>query len=479
MAIKKYAGDRFTGLSGDTKPLDVGDGALFSETDTGKIYVKVSGSYVEQSGVSGYSGYSGAAGVGYILSFVDGDLSTGVLTVNHNLGVKQNVIQVYDNNDLLINPDNTTLVSTTQCTIDLTNFGTLTGTWYVVVSNGGASGYSGISGYSGVGTSGFSGISGYSGVDGADGTSGYSGYSGISGFSGAGISGYSGISGFSGVDGATGTSGYSGYSGISGYSGYSGGGGGYVVSFVDGDLSAGILAVTHNLGIKENAVEVYDNTSKLIIPDVVTAVNTTSLTIDLTTYGTLTGTWYAVVTNGGASGYSGFSGISGYSGSDGQSGYSGISGYSGADGASGYSGISGYSGDIAVLNTSPGSDLTASGLTNGFTAGENVAFGNVVYFKSDGKMWKAKGDAVATMPCVSLAIATITADNPGNFLQLGYARNDAWAWTVGGLLYVDVTTGGTMTQTRPTTAGNQVQIVGYAVSADVIYFSSNFVFVEV
>lgn len=47
MAITKYAGDRYVGLSSDTKPTNVLDGAIFTETDTLKIFLLVSGSWEE------------------------------------------------------------------------------------------------------------------------------------------------------------------------------------------------------------------------------------------------------------------------------------------------------------------------------------------------------------------------------------------------------------------------------------------------
>jgi len=40
MAIKRYAGDRFVGLSTDTKPTNVPDGATFWESDTLRLYIK-------------------------------------------------------------------------------------------------------------------------------------------------------------------------------------------------------------------------------------------------------------------------------------------------------------------------------------------------------------------------------------------------------------------------------------------------------
>jgi hypothetical protein len=163
----------------------------------------------------------------------------------------------------------------------------------------GYSGYSGsgVSGYSGLGLSGYSGYSGYSGI------SGYSGYSGRSGYSGSGISGYSGSSGISG---------YSGYSGRSGYSGAVGPAGvgtGYSTTFTDANLSSGILTVTHNLANFYNQVQIFDNNNTQIIPDSVVLISTTQLTVDLSSFGTLPGTWSVVVSNGGgASGYSGYSG---------------------------------------------------------------------------------------------------------------------------------------------------------------------------
>jgi hypothetical protein len=47
-------------------------------------------------------------------------------------------------------------------------------------------------------------------------------------------------------------------------------------------------------------------------------------------------------------------------------------------------------------------------------------------------------------------------------------RNDAWAWTAGGQIYLSATVGG-LTQTAPATSGDKVQQVGFAISADVMY----------
>ena len=45
MAVSKYAGDKYVGLSSDSKPNNVVDGAVFYETDTKYVYEKISGTW--------------------------------------------------------------------------------------------------------------------------------------------------------------------------------------------------------------------------------------------------------------------------------------------------------------------------------------------------------------------------------------------------------------------------------------------------
>ena len=75
----------------------------------------------------------------------------------------------------------------------------------------------------------------------------------------------------------------------------SGGSSGYTTDFDNSDLASGILTVTHNLGTKYHLVAIYNNSDALIIPDGVTLSSTSALTVDLTTFGTITGTWNVVV----------------------------------------------------------------------------------------------------------------------------------------------------------------------------------------
>ena len=63
-------------------------------------------------------------------------------------------------------------------------------------------------------------------------------------------------------------------------------------TFVAGDLSSvGILAIGHSLTIAAPNVSVYDNNDNLIWPDEINLVDTDNLTVDLASYGTISGTW--------------------------------------------------------------------------------------------------------------------------------------------------------------------------------------------
>lgn len=133
----------------------------------------------------------------------------------------------------------------------------------------------------------------------------------------------------------------------------------------------------------------------------------------------------------------------------------------------------------ATLTEALSSDHTASGLKVDLTAGESLAFGNVCYVKSDGKAWKADADAASTMPVTLMcADSSISGSASGAFLVLGFARDDSWAWTVGGVIYASTSPGG-LTQTAPSGSGDQVQVVGVATHADRIMFTPSLATAEV
>lgn len=75
----------------------------------------------------------------------------------------------------------------------------------------------------------------------------------------------------------------------------SGGASAVELSFVNADLSTGVLTVTHNKGLSAGytaLVTVVNNSGAMVIPDQINTFAANSFKVDLTSFGTLTGTWY-------------------------------------------------------------------------------------------------------------------------------------------------------------------------------------------
>ena len=140
--------------------------------------------------------------------------------------------------------------------------------------------------------------------------------------------------------------------------------------------------------------------------------------------------------------------------------------------------------NIQILHNSAVADGEFSGDLTIFQAGEDLTAGEVVYFKSDGKCWKAVATAAATSRCVAMATASISADAMGVFLLKGFARfnSEFPTWTIGGVLYTpEAETSGKNVpeQAAPDSDGDFVQILGYAISGDAVYFDPDSTVVEV
>lgn len=131
------------------------------------------------------------------------------------------------------------------------------------------------------------------------------------------------------------------------------------------------------------------------------------------------------------------------------------------------------------LDPTPDSDHSFSGPSVTLTAGEDLVFPDCVYPKSDSKMGKADADAAATAPVVAMASATIANNATGVFILPGsFVRDDTWNWTPGGYIYLD-TTAGALTQTAPSGEDDVVQVVGWAYTADIMFFNPSLVTVVV
>jgi hypothetical protein len=128
-------------------------------------------------------------------------------------------------------------------------------------------------------------------------------------------------------------------------------------------------------------------------------------------------------------------------------------------------------GKLFLVNTTMGADHTAEGLASTETAGENLVFGDIVYDKSDGKVWKADANAAGLFPATGVALGTINTDATGAILRLGMVRDDTYNWTIGAKLYLS-TTAGALTATQPTATDDCIQVLATCrKNADTIWFN--------
>ncbi len=123
--------------------------------------------------------------------------------------------------------------------------------------------------------------------------------------------------------------------------------------------------------------------------------------------------------------------------------------------------------------TLPTADGYATGpTTDSFNAGYSSAVGDLVYFGTGGKWLEADADAIAT--CGSLLGIALEAKTDGQAMKVALpgsmVRIDAWNWNVGKALYAGETLGA-LSESIPTGADGVVRVVGFSLSADVIFFN--------
>lgn len=134
----------------------------------------------------------------------------------------------------------------------------------------------------------------------------------------------------------------------------------------------------------------------------------------------------------------------------------------------------------SILNPIPATDLTASGIKADMVFGATIVFGEILYQNSNGKLLKAKGIAAETKnPGIAMALESGADTETKKVLLQGFVRNDAWAFSVGAFVYLSAGTEGAITQTRPATSGNLIQVLGIATHADRMYFNPQLVMVEI
>jgi hypothetical protein len=125
-----------------------------------------------------------------------------------------------------------------------------------------------------------------------------------------------------------------------------------------------------------------------------------------------------------------------------------------------------------------GADHTYTGLSAEMLAGGAIsAFDLVCIHTTTQEVLEADASGYATARVIGIAPAAISDTATGTILLHGFIRDDTWAWTAGSTLYLSETAGA-MTHTAPSTDGAFVQVVGTALSPDVVYFNPSMDVIE-
>ena len=125
------------------------------------------------------------------------------------------------------------------------------------------------------------------------------------------------------------------------------------------------------------------------------------------------------------------------------------------------------------LDATPGTDHTANGpQTSTLNAGYGSAIGELVYLHTDGEWYKTDADAASSS--ISLLGIALEAKTDGQAMNVAlsgsFVRDDTYNFNVGVPLYIHTTTG-EITHTKPSGSGDIVRTVGYAITADIIFFN--------
>ena len=125
-----------------------------------------------------------------------------------------------------------------------------------------------------------------------------------------------------------------------------------------------------------------------------------------------------------------------------------------------------------------GTDHTFTGTTAQMLAGGAIsAFDLVCVHTTTSEVVEADASAYATARVIGIAPAAISDTATGTILLHGFIRDDSWSWTTGSTLYLSETAGA-MTHTAPSTDGAFVQVVGVALSPDVVYINPSMDVIE-
>lgn len=114
------------------------------------------------------------------------------------------------------------------------------------------------------------------------------------------------------------------------------------------------------------------------------------------------------------------------------------------------------------------------------TAGEALSFGHLVYMDEFTGLWKKAGANISQAKYSRLAMCVLAASGTGKSIKVltfGNIRADSLfaTFTVGKPIFMSETAG-VISQTKPTTSGAALRVIGYADSGDQVYFQPDNIF---
>jgi hypothetical protein len=130
------------------------------------------------------------------------------------------------------------------------------------------------------------------------------------------------------------------------------------------------------------------------------------------------------------------------------------------------------SGSPLLLDGLPDTNLTATGFqTDTYQAGATITVGQAVHLGSAGKWLESNSVGVATSRgMLAIALEQKNDTQPMKVLLTGFFRNDLWSWTPGEPIYLSAVAGA-LTAIPPTVTDSVTRVVGFAMTADVIWFA--------
>jgi len=127
---------------------------------------------------------------------------------------------------------------------------------------------------------------------------------------------------------------------------------------------------------------------------------------------------------------------------------------------------------ILVFTNALASDHTYSGELDSQPVGESVVFGDFLYKNwAAGEWMKAKADVFGTTPALRIALESKADGETCLMLVKGYIRDDSAFDFGASRIFLNDDTAGTCDDTAPAESGDQIQLVGTAKSADILFFN--------